>query len=145
MTLNHDNAYVLFPIGEKRFAFAAGRVEELARPDTLQTFPHRTALVAGVLVKRGKIVPVLDIAQLLVGPQAPPRKFYLITNRKIDGRTERTAIPVTGECKLANLAPVASVQSQEKRPGYITGTLLLGEERVEIVDLEKLVTEEARQ
>lgn len=136
MMLEQDNAYVLFPMGEKRFAFPASKVEELARPDHLQTFPHRTRLVSGVLVKRGKIVPVLDIAQLLIGPQAPPRKFYLITSRKAGSHQERTAIPVTGECELASLAAVADAGES---PDYVTGVVIAGEERVQIVDLEKLV------
>lgn len=141
MTAEQDNAYVLFPMGAKRFAFPAAKVEELARPDNLQSFPHSTRLVAGVLVRRGKIVPVLDIAQLLIGPDAPARKFYLITKRKIDSRQEWTAIPVTGECELASLSPVPS---REKRPDYVIGILAAGDERVEIVDLEKLVAKEAR-
>ena len=135
-----DNAYVLFPMGEKRFAFPAALVEELARPDHLQTFPHCTPLLAGVLVRRGKIVPVLDVAQLLIGPQAPPRKFYLITKRKLGSRQEWTAIPVTGECELANLQ---AVPAQPGRAGYVTGMLMAGQEPVEIVDLEKLIAEEA--
>jgi len=140
VTVEQDNTYVLFPMGEKRFAFHASMVEELARPDRLQTFPHRTPLLAGVLVKRGKIVPVLDVARLLVGPQAPSRKFYLITKRKLDAGREWTAIPVTGECELANLSPVAA---QEPHPDYVTGLLMAGDEPVEIVDLEKLVAQEA--
>lgn len=138
MTVEQDNTYVLFPMGEKRFAFPAARVEELARPDHLQTFPHRTPLAAGVLVRRGKIVPVLDIAQLLLGPEAPARKFYLITSRKLDVHRELTAIPVTGECELASLP---AVPMQGKRPDYVTGVLMAGEERIEIVDLEKLVAQ----
>ena len=67
--------FVLFPMGEKRFALPADVVTELAQPDTLQTFPHTTPLLAGVLVRRGCVVPVFDIAQILVGPNAPARKF----------------------------------------------------------------------
>jgi chemotaxis signal transduction protein len=141
VTVEQDNTFVLFPMGEKRFAFPAAEVEELARPDQLQTFPHGTPLLAGVLVRRGKIVPVLDIAQLLVGPQAPPRKFYLITNRKLDSRHECTAIPVTGECELASLPPAPANGSQKK---YVTGLLMAGEEPVEIVNLEKLIAEEEK-
>jgi chemotaxis signal transduction protein len=138
VTAEQDNAYVLFPMGAKRFAFPADMVEELARPDHLQTFPHSTPLLAGVLVRRGKIVPVLDIAQLLVGPQAPPRKFYLITKRKLDSHREWTAIPVTGECELASLS---ATPRNPKHPEYVTGMLMADEEPVEIVNLEKLMAE----
>ena len=137
MNAGRAKSYVLFPMGAKRFALPAEFVEELARPDHLQTFPHRTPLVTGVLVRRGKIVPVCDIAQVLVGADAPPRKFYLIANREATAHKEWTAIPVTGECELASLRPSRSSGTQ---PSYVMGALHLEGETVDIVDLEKLVS-----
>ncbi|MGH8277167.1 MAG: chemotaxis protein CheW [Steroidobacteraceae bacterium] len=133
-------AYVLFPLGKKRFALPAGKVTELARPDRLQRFPHTTALLAGVLVRRGHIVPVLDVAQVLVGPNAPARKFYLIATRDFAGTSEWTAIPVTGECELAS---AASLPASGNPPHYVSGWLALKEEIIEVVDLEKLAAGEA--
>jgi len=140
MIAEGDKSYVFFPLGEKRFALPAETVTELARPDSVQTFPHRTPLLTGVLVRRGRIVPVCDVAQVLVGPAAPPRKFYLIANCKIGARQELTAVPVTGECELASaaLTPLTG-----KEPSYISGLLAIGSETVEIVALEKLVCVEA--
>src|SRR5215472_6754453 len=134
MIVDTDKAYVLFPLGEKRFALPAETVTELARPDSVQTFPHRTPLLTGVLVRRGRIVPVCDVAQVLVGPAAPPRRFYLIANCKIGARQELTAVPVTGECELASAA-LTPLTGEE--PSYISGLLAMGSETVEIVALEK--------
>jgi chemotaxis signal transduction protein len=139
MRINGENSFVLFPLGSKRFALPAETVSELAIPDRLQTFPHSSRLMAGVLVRRGRIVPVCDVAQVLIGPAAPPRKFYLIANRRLGPRSQRTAIPVTGECELANLDPVAPTQ---KMPPYVRGVLTIGSEVIEIVDLEKLISME---
>ena len=139
MNPERTRSYVLFPMGAKRFALPADLVEELARPDHLQTFPHRTPLLTGVLVRRGKIVPVCDVAQILVGPEAPPRKFYLIANREAGSRQDWTAIPVTGECALASLEPRRPEAGQ---PPYVSGVLEAGEEIVPIVDLEKLIVPE---
>jgi chemotaxis signal transduction protein len=96
--------------------------------------------LTGVLVRRGRIVPVCDVAQVLVGPAAPLRKFYLIANCKIGARQELTAVPVTGECELASAA-LLPLTGQE--PPYIGGLLAMGSETVEIVALEKLVCVEA--
>jgi chemotaxis signal transduction protein len=129
-------SYVLFPLGKKRFALPAGCVTELARPDHLHAFPHTTPLLTGVLVRRGHIIPVCDVAQVLIGPDAPPRKFYLIATRKFDGaKSEWTAIPVTGECELTNaeLHPRTAAL-----PEYVTGLLSLQDEIVEVVSLEKM-------
>ena len=137
MIAEGDKSYVLFPLGEKRFALPAETVTELARPDSVQTFPHRTPLLTGVLVRRGRIVPVCDVAQVLVGPDAPPRKFYLIANCQVGSRQEFTAIPVTGECELASLRPSEASGSQ---PPYVKGILEADGETIDIVELEKLVS-----
>ena len=133
-------SYVLFPLGERRFALPADTVTELARPDSVQSFPHRTPLLTGVLLRRGRIVPVCDVAQVLVGEGAPPRKFYLIANCKFGARQELTAVPVTGECELTN---ASRLPLMGKEPPYICGLLDLGGETVAIVALEKLMCVEA--
>ncbi len=140
MTALSEKSFVLFPLGSKRFALPAEIVNELAQPDRLQTFPHCSPLFSGVLVRRGKIIPVCDIAQSLIGPSAAPRKFYLIATRRVESRHERTAIPVTGECELANLAPLPPTG---KLPPHVAGLLTIGREIIEIVDLEQLIAAEA--
>jgi chemotaxis signal transduction protein len=134
---NEHGAFVLFPLGSKRFALPAGQVSELARPDELQPFPHTTPLITGVLVRRGKIVPVCDVAQVLIGPSAPSRRFYLIASRRIQGVNEWTAIPVTGECILTHATAIAPAGDE---PSYVTGTLACGAELIQILDLEKLTS-----
>jgi len=134
MSMAGANSYVLFPVGGKRFALPADAVAELAQPDRLHTFPHTTPLVTGVLVRRGRIVPVFDVAEVLVGPGAPIRKFYLIARRNAS-EGEWVAIPVTGECELvtAKLKPVP-----EGADEYVTGTLKVGEQTVEVVNLARI-------
>ena len=91
-----EKSYVLFPLGAKRFAFPAEIVTELAKPGRLQSFPHRTPMLTGVLARRGRIIPVCDVAPALIGLDAPARRFYLIATRQCARRREWTAIPVTG-------------------------------------------------
>jgi chemotaxis signal transduction protein len=130
-----QSKFVLFPLGKKRFALPAEQVTELARPDHLQEFPHTTPLLTGVLLRRNRIIPVLDVAQVVIGPGAPPRKFYLIANRSFGKETELTAVPVSGECELLSADAVAPTG---KLPKYVTGLLSLQDEIVEIISLEKL-------
>jgi chemotaxis signal transduction protein len=139
--MNDQSRFVLFPLGSKRFALPAELVAELARPDSPQSFPHTTPLLAGVLVRRGRIVPVCDIAEVLVGKQAPPRKFYLIASRKFGEQMELTALPVTGECELT----AAEIKVPTGRlPEYVIGLLTLQNEIVEVIELEKLIAKGAR-
>ena len=138
--MNQERQFVLFPIGDKRFALPAAQVTELARPDLLQSFPHTTPLHTGVLVRRNHVVPVFDVAQVLVGPDAPVRKFYLIATRKIGHSEEWTAIPVTGECELKRMEMRAKTANL---PEYVTGLLSLEDEIVQVIDLDTVAEAEA--
>ena len=73
-------SYVLLRIGNKRFALPSRGIVELAPPVRLHDFPHSSKFVAGVIVRRGRIVPVFDVAPLLTGRESPLHRFYLIAN-----------------------------------------------------------------
>lgn len=132
--MNTQSQFVLFPLGEKRFALPAEQVAELARPDREQSFPHTTPLLTGVLVRRGAIVPVCDVARVLV-TDAPARKFYLIATRMFGRTAELTAIPVTGECELASAEPLSPTSGL---PEHVVGLLSLKDEIVEVIDLSRI-------
>ena len=140
MSVRGESGFVLFPLGGKRFALPAEQVTELAKPDNLHTFPHTTRLLSGVLLRRGRIIPVLDVAEVLIGPDGPLRKFYLIAAREYAAGNEQTAIPVTGECELKKWRMIAPTMAL---PKYVVGILDLPEETVEVIDLNKLAMTEA--
>lgn len=134
--------FVLFPLGVKRFALPAERVTELARMDHLHVFPASTPMVSGVLVRRGTVIPVCDVAQALVGNGAPERKFYLIAKRQFGTHEEKTAIPVSGDCELTT---TELLPRTAKLADHVTGLLSLETEIVEVIDLEKLTGTEVVQ
>ena len=138
--------FVLFPLGKKRFALSAEHVSELSRPrergeEEQQTFPHTTRMLTGVVLRRNQIVPVADIAPALIGPDVPERKFYLIVNLGGRGSVTRAAVPVTGECELAE---AERLPTGNKLPPYVSGLLSLNDEIVEVLDLERLMAAEVR-
>ena len=65
------SSFVLLQVGDHRFALPADIVAELAPPVRLHTFPHTSPLLAGVIVRRGHIVPVYDVAPTLLGRSLP--------------------------------------------------------------------------
>ena len=140
--MTSPKSFVLFPIGKKRFALPAEEVAELAKPDLLQVFPHTTPLMTGVLVRRGSIIPVCDIAQVLVGPSAPPRRFYLIATRDAGRSKNLVALPVSGECELSSIEP----RPQTGRlPEYVSSLLSLDDEIIEVLNLGILMSNDAAQ
>jgi chemotaxis signal transduction protein len=98
---------VLLRLGERRFALAADQVAELVAPSRIFRFPHRTPEIDGVILRRGRTVPVCDLAEKLTGKRLTSRRFYLIAMCLYDSVKETVALPVSGECELihADLTP----------------------------------------
>src|SRR5580700_1513802 len=130
-------SWVLLHIGNRRFALPAESVMELAPPVRLHNFPHTSKLIAGVIVRRGRIVPVYDVAPVLCGRESSVHRFYLIAERAFGIASEASAIPVNGECELAT----SEMQPpQENAPPYFAGTLAIENENIDVLDLQKLVS-----
>jgi chemotaxis signal transduction protein len=129
-----EHSFVVFQMDGRRFALPAGDINELAPPVRLHTFPHTTPLLEGVIVRRGHIVPVYDAA-VLAGRKSVAHRFYLVARRGAGQPAEFAAIPVAGQCELVSgdLLPAIS------RPDYVFGTIAIGSESIEVLDLEKLV------
>jgi chemotaxis signal transduction protein len=132
-----QNSFVVLQVGERRFAMEADIVAELAPPVRLHTFPHTSPLILGVIVRRGRIIPVYDADSVLTGQPISAHAFYLIARRRFGKASELGAIPVNGECELAT----GNVQlPAAEQPEYVSGTLAIGEEALDILNLEALVT-----
>jgi chemotaxis signal transduction protein len=139
--MNGDNAarssFVLLRIGNKRFALPADTVTELAPPVRLHAFPHKSPLIAGVVVRRGRIVPVYDAGPVLIGRESPTHRFYLIARREFGGTSEPSGIPVNGECELA---AAEMLPPDDGAPNYVAGKLSIGGESVPVLNLEAVLT-----
>jgi chemotaxis signal transduction protein len=135
---NHARkSWVLLHVGNRRFALPAESVMELAPPVRLHNFPHTSKLIAGVIVRRGRIVPVYDVAPVLCGRESSVHRFYLIAERAFGSASEASAIPVNGECELAT----GEMQPpQENAPAYFAGTLAIENENIDVLDLQELVS-----
>jgi len=132
-------SWVLLHVGNRRFALPAESVMELAPPVRLHNFPHTSRLIAGVIVRRGRIVPVYDVSPVLCGRESSVHRFYLIAERPFGNASEASAIPVNGECELAT----SEMQPpQAGAPPYFAGTLAIEHENIDVLDLQKLVSAE---
>src|ERR1700685_3385850 len=132
-----NKSYVRAQIGDSRYSSPAAPVPESAPPVRLHQFPQTSPLVAGVIVRRGRIVPVYDVSRILAGKNSPAHRFYLVASREFGSFSEASAIPVDGECELVT-APIQP--SDASSPKYISGRLAIGEENIEVLDLNALVT-----
>jgi chemotaxis signal transduction protein len=132
-----QSSFVILQVGERRLALPTAIVAELAPPVRLHSFPHDTPSILGVIVRRGHIVPVYDAASALGVRASSAQRFYLITRRRIGKAKEFGAIPVNGDCELAEgeLKPPAA-----DRPSCVSGMIQFGEELLDVFDLDALMS-----
>ena len=140
MSAANTKSYVLLRIGDRRFALPSAEVSELAPPLRLHQFPHNSPLVSGIIVRRGRLVPVYDVCPLLTGKNSPSHQFYLVARRHFGTASEPAAIPVNGDSELVTADAV-----QVTSPKYVSGVLMIGEESIEVLDLDSLVAPESHE
>ena len=128
-------SFVLLRLGEQRFAVAASQIAELVALSRVFRFPHRTEKIEGVILRRGRIVPVCDVAELLTGKRVTDRRLYLIAVRRFGAKSEWVALPVTGECELISSELMPAAASDEPHVG---GWLSHAGNVIEVLNLEAL-------
>lgn len=120
--------FVVFALGDRRFAVESGRVEEAVDLPAVTRVPGTTGSVEGVAELRGEATPVVDAAELL--PEDPGE------------RTPRTLPPGVGGAALADAAAsddpdrllVADPGDGRDRVGIHVGRI----DRVAVVELDDL-------
>jgi chemotaxis signal transduction protein len=128
-------SFVLLRLGERRFAVSAKQIAELVAPSRVFRFPHRTPKLEGVILRRGRIVPVCDISEMLLGKKLTSRRFYLIAVRNYGAQKEWVAVPVTGECELINAEMTATTESDAP---HVAGWLSHDGDVIEVLNLDAL-------
>ena len=128
-------SFVLLHVGDRRFAVRAERIGELAAPSRVIRFPNQTPQVEGVILRRGRIVPVCDIAEQLTGRPLGTRRFYLLALRRYGPHTEPVALPVTGECELIT---AEMTEASGEHPAHVEGWISHDGEVIEVLDLDFL-------
>lgn len=128
-------SFVLLRLGERRFALAAMEIAELVAPSRVFRFPHNTEELEGVILRRGRIVPVCDISERLVGKRLSSRRFYLIATRKYEAGKDWIALPVTGDCELitAEMTPPGPTDSP-----HVAGWIAHDGDVIEVLNLDAL-------
>lgn len=127
---------VLLRLGERRFALTAEQVAELAAPSRVFRFAHRTTEIDGVILRRGRVVPVCDVAERLTGKRLASRRFYLIAARRHGQSMDWIAIPVSGQCELIRADLTAPGASDSP---HVAGWISHAGEVIEVLNLNALM------
>src|SRR5215510_14283388 len=128
-------SFVLLRLGERRFALAASQVAELVAPSRIFRFPHKSPEVEGVILRRGRMIPISDIADRLNGRKLTTRRFFLLATRRFIGQLDWIAIPVSGECELIT---TDMMEAGPNDSPHVAGWLSHGGEVIEVLRLSVL-------
>ena len=138
MTLVPETAlqsFVLLRLGERRFALPASQVAELVAPSRIFRFPHKSPALEGVILRRGRMIALCDIAEQLTGKKLATRRFNLLATRKYAHQLDWIAIPVSGECELIN---TEMMDASSNDSPHVEGWLSHGGEVIEVLRLSAL-------
>ena len=129
-------SFVLLRLGDRQFALPAERIGELVPASRVFHFPHRTPQLEGVILRRGRIVPVCDVSEMLTGRRMTSRRLYLLALRHYPAGVETVAIPVTGECELITTEMTAA---EGEHPPHVQGWLSNAGNVIEVLQLDHLL------
>jgi chemotaxis signal transduction protein len=133
-TVSDTDRFVIFPLGEERFALDSSQVKELVMPSRVYSFPHTMQSLEGVLVRNGTVIPVCDLHGVFgLGKE---RNLYVIACCNYEGRMQSVAIPVTGECELVQ----GERAEAPEEVTFVAGLLRSGSRTVPLLDLDQVVS-----
>jgi chemotaxis signal transduction protein len=135
-------SFVLIRLGERRFAVPAPQVAELVAPSRIFRFPHKSPQVEGVILRRGRMIPISDIADRLNGKKLTTRRFFLLATRRFAGQLDWIAVPVSGECELIT---TDMMEAGPNDSPHVAGWLSHGGEVIEVLHLSVLTPGPAEQ
>jgi chemotaxis signal transduction protein len=128
-------SFVVAQIGSRRIALQSSGIAELILSPQLHTFPHTTSLIVGVVLRRGRVLPVLDMGLGLLGVPSADAKFYLVIERHVANFPDRYAIPVDGECELVSGIMFPPIDEN----GFAIGRLDIAGDMIDVIDFEKVI------
>lgn len=132
--MSRPDSFVVFSLDGSLFALPAAEVVEVSKAGEVQTFPHTSAKLEGVILHRGAVLPVWDLAGSLGVTSAVPKKFCLLARHNFVA-AEPTAIPVSSEGQMlrSEMLPPAT-----EAPAHVRGVLVIDGRQVEVLDLQGL-------
>ncbi len=127
--------------GRQLFGINVFKIQEVVQCPSLSQIPGTHPVVRGVATMRGRTLPVIDLGMAVGGPAIvdPGHAFMIVTeyNRSVQG------FLVGGVERIVNLnwADILPPPKGSGRNSYLTAVTRLEDELVEIIDVEKVLSE----
>lgn len=134
-------ALLLFRLGPRQiFGINVFKVQEVIRRPALSQMPGSHAYIGGVADIRGRVIPVIDLQRAIGGEAlgSAPLQHVIVTefNRSVQGFMVSNVDRIV-HIDVAQLQPPPSGAGE----GYLTAITRYGDQLVEIIDVEKVLSE----
>jgi purine-binding chemotaxis protein CheW len=126
--------FVMFRLGERRFALRLADVREIVRLDGLEQLPGTRPPMAGVIVLRGNPLPVLDVRA--AGSAAADGDVLVM---EVDGDPVGVAVDEVLAVLSDDDLPEAGEVLPKALPSYVVGVRRAADGPVLLVDLHRLL------
>jgi chemotaxis-related protein WspB len=137
-----------FQIGDDRLALDVRQVCEVVPRVRLQRVAFSPAWLAGVFIYRGRVVPVLDLHQLVGVGECPPQlsSRIILVPQLLDGEERLLGLLAAQVADIRELRPPAQAQPRLAVPGQpdLGPALVDGREIVHVVELDRLLPDSYR-
>ncbi|HHE71127.1 MAG TPA: purine-binding chemotaxis protein CheW [Chloroflexi bacterium] len=136
-------SYILFKLGETTFAVASAIVQELELVEDITPVPNAASYVEGIVLVRGRVVPVINLRARFGMPRIPWDQQARIIVLDIKGRkvgllvdAAREFLEISGKDVQPPPDTVSGVSTQ-----LLEGVVVLEDDRlVLILDIEELLS-----
>ncbi len=136
-------SYILFKLGETTFAVASTVVQELQLVEGITPVPNAASYVEGIVLVRGRVVPVINLRARFGMPRIPWDQQARIIVLDIKGRkvgllvdAAREFLEISGKDVQPPPDTVSGVSTQ-----LLEGVVVLEDDRlVLILDIEELLS-----
>ena len=133
-------ALLLFRLDERQiFGINVLKVTAVQPRPMLTHMPSSHAFIAGVAEVRGQVIPVIDMARALDRPGDAQAAHLIVSefNRSTQGFLVRSVERIV-HVDVEKVLPAPEV---EQGPNYLTAIAQVGQQRIEIIDVERILAE----
>lgn len=138
--------FVLFHLGQERYALEAARVVEVVPLLALKRFPQSPRGVAGVFIYRGRPVPAIDLCELTVGRPAQENfstRIIIINHGNIPGEQQLVGLIAERVTETLRREESEFLESgvQVATSPFLGPVLMDGRGIVQVINPERLMVE----
>ena len=141
--------FLLFQLGNDRYALEANRVVEVVPLLSLKTIPQAPKGVAGILVYRGRAIPALDLCDLTFGRPARERmstRIIIVSYSEAPGHNQLLGLIAERATEMMQRDVQDFVEAGVKPTAPFLGPVLIDERGViQLLYAQKLLAENVRE